>query len=63
LYLEFNTEGVSELDKLNGAKILGEHVSRIVVARNENDHNLVIFNAFAYVMIANVNVLCSALLN
>jgi hypothetical protein len=59
LYLEFNTEEISELDKFNGAKVLGEHVSQIVIARNENDHNLVIFNAFAYVMIANVNVFCS----
>ena len=54
---EFNPKMLPEAEKVNGAKVLCEHVSWIFHARDEVDrYYFVIFNALTYVMIPNVNV-------
>jgi len=52
-----------EVEKINGAKVLCEHVSQVLIARDEVDRYFTIFNALAYVMIANVNVFCPLFLD
>jgi len=44
------------VEKVNGAKVLCEHVSWVLIARDKVDRYFAIFNAFAYVVILNVNV-------
>jgi len=45
-----------EVEKVNGTNVLCEHVSWVLIARDEVDRYFVIFNALAYVIILNVNV-------
>jgi len=47
-----------EVQEIYGAKVLCEHVSQIFIARDEVNRHFVIFDAFAYIMIPNVNVFC-----
>jgi len=53
---EFNSKMLPEVEKVNSAKVLCEHVSWVLIVRDEVDRYFVIFNALAYVMILNVNV-------
>ena len=45
-----------ELFEFDPIEVPCEHVSRIVSSRNENNRDFVIFDAFTYVMIADINV-------
>jgi len=45
-----------EAKKVNGAKVLCEHVSWIFHARDKVDRYFVIFDVLTYVMMPNVNV-------
>jgi len=45
-----------EPKKVNGTKVLCEHVSWIFIAKDEVDRYFAIFNAFVYIVIPNVNV-------
>jgi len=53
---ELNPKMLPEAEKVNGAKVLCEHVSQILIARDKVDRYFAIFNALAYIMIPNVNV-------
>ena len=44
-----------ELLELNPIEVLFEHVSRVISSRDEDDGDFVIFNAFMYVVIADIN--------
>ena len=47
---------LAELLKLDLIEVLCEHVSRVISSRNKNNGDFVIFNAFTYVVIADINV-------
>ena len=51
-----------ELLELNPIKVLGEHVSRVISSRDEDNRDFVVFNAFTYVVIVDINVLGPLLL-
>jgi len=44
-------------------QILCKHVCGVIVAQKEDDRDLLVFNAFVYVMIPNVNVFGMSFLN
>jgi len=45
-----------EAEKVNGAKVLCEHVCWVLIARDEVDRYFAIFDALTYIMILNINV-------
>ena len=53
---------LTELFELDPIEVLCEHVSGVVSSWNENDGDFVIFNAFTYIVIADINVFCLLLL-
>jgi len=53
---EFNPKMLPEVEKVNGTKVLCEHVSQVLIARDEVDRHFAIFDALTYIMIPNVNV-------
>ena len=60
---EFNPKILPEVEKVNSAKVLCEHVSQVLIARDEVDRYFAIFDALAYVLIPNVNVFGPLFLN
>ena len=53
---------LAELFKLDLIEVLCEHVGRVVSSRDKDDGDFVIFDAFTYVVIADINVFGSLLL-
>ena len=53
---------LAELLKLHLIEVLCEHVGGIVSSRNENNRDFVVFNAFTYIVIADINVFSLLLL-
>ena len=47
---------LAELLELDLVEVLCEHVSRVISSGDENDGDIVVFNAFMYIVIADINV-------
>ena len=47
-----------ELLKLDPIEVLCEHVSGVISSRDKNDRDFVILNAFTYIVIVNINLVC-----
>jgi hypothetical protein len=63
LSLESYSKGIPAFIEQCGAQVLCEQVSQVLYTGNEGNSDLITLDAFAYVMIANVDVFRSSLLD